>query len=253
MGENQHLVSSSKAVISLKKLTEIDRSKEGPDDTTMVNDDNFGFYEAGVATVLFQSLNANAGKHLSSSGRKWNHFSKRPPTRKRTTRLLPDSQCQHVGCFKFTKIEDGRRFVGEIQDEIENGRISNGQSVAEFGTWAAQLASYIGMDESEQTKTLRRFRNFLRQQKHFSVPNQNEPSHPMWCVWNRFTGKKLKPDSVGFQPVCFILSETSVLTLQRTRKKDKTFFKCIFKLDGEGGLTEELDGRDSLREEKFCI
>ena len=51
--------------------------------------------------------------------------------------------------------------------------------------------------------------------------------------------KKLKAYSVGFQPVCFILAETNVLALRRTRKKDITFFKCSFKLDGEDGLREE--------------
>jgi len=222
---------------------------EDPDDTTMVYGDDFGLNEAGVATVLFQSAIENAGQHPSSPGRRWNHsFSKRSPTGKRT-RLLPDSQCEHVGCFQFTKIEDGRCLVDEIQDEIQNGSLSNDQSEAEFGIWAAHLASYIGMGELGQTKTLRRFRNFLRQQNQVSVPNQNEASHPMWRVWYRFTGrkqksygpspKKLKADSVGFQPACFILAETNVLALRRTRKKDITFFKCSFKLDGEDGLREE--------------
>ena len=146
-------------------LTEIDRSMEDPEDTTMVYGDDFGLNEAGVATVLFQSPIANAGQHPSSPGRKWNHsFSKRSPTGKRT-RVLPDSQCEHVGCFQFTKVEDGRCLVNEIQDEIQNWSLSNDPSEAELGTWAAHLASYIGMVELGQTKTLRRFRDFLRQQK----------------------------------------------------------------------------------------
>ena len=52
--------------------------------------------------------------------------------------------------------------------------------------------------------------------------------------------KKLKADSMGFQQVCFILAETNVLALRRTRQKDITFFKCSFKLDGEDGLREEI-------------
>jgi hypothetical protein len=220
-----------------------------PDETRMAYGDDFGFNEAGVATVLFQSPTANAGQHPGSPGRRWNNsFSKRSPTGKRR-RLLPDRKCGHVGCFQFTKIEDGRCLVDDIQDEIQNLSLSNDQSEAEFGTWAAHLASYIGMDEPGQRKTLHRFRGFLRQQKHINVPNQNGGSHPMWRVWYRFTGrkqkscgpspKKLKADSVGFQPVCFILAETNVLALRRTRKKDITFFKCSFKLDSEDGLREE--------------
>ena len=73
--------------------------------------------------------------------------------------------CEHVGCFQFTKVEDGRCLVNEIQDEIQNWSLSNDPSEAELGTWAAHLASYIGMVELGQTKTLRRFRDFLRQQK----------------------------------------------------------------------------------------
>ena len=69
-----------------------------------------------------------------------------------------DSQCEHVGCFQFTKVEDGRCLVSEIQDEIQNWSLSNDPSEAELGTWAAHLASYIGMDELGQTKTLRKFR-----------------------------------------------------------------------------------------------
>jgi hypothetical protein len=71
----------------------------------------------------------------------------------------------------------------------------------------------------------------------------------MWRVWYHFTGRqqkicgpslnKLKADSVGFLPVSFILAETNVLALRRTRKKDITFFKCIFKLDDEDGLREK--------------
>ena len=209
----------------------------------MVYGDDFGLNEAGVATVLFQSPIANAGQHPNSPGRKWNHsFSKRSPTGKRT-RVLPDSQCEP--CWLLPIYKNRGRKVPCCQ----NGSLSNDQSEAEFGTWAAHLASYIGMVELGQTKTLRRFRDFLRQQKQVSVPNQNEASHPMWRVWYRFTRrkqksygpspKKLKDDSVGFQPVCFILAETNVLALRRTRTKDITFFKCSFKLDGEDGLREE--------------
>ena len=128
---------------------------EDPEYTTMVYGDDFGLNEAGVATVLFQSPIANAGQHPSSPGRKWNHsFSKRSPTGKRT-RVLPDSQCEHVVFFQFTKIEDGRCLVNEIQDEIKNGSLSNDPSEAEFGTWAAHLASYMGMDELGQTTKMK--------------------------------------------------------------------------------------------------
>jgi hypothetical protein len=102
------------------------------------------------------------------------------------------------------------------------------------------------MDGPWQAKTLHRFRNLLGQQQQISVPSLNPSSHPMWRVWYYFTGrqqkhcggpspKKLKADSVGFLPVCFILAETNVLALWRTRKKDIIFFKCIFKSDDEDG------------------
>ena len=91
---------------------------EDPEDTTMVYGDDFGLNEAGVATVLFQSPIANAGQHPSSPGRKWNHsFSKRSPTGKRT-RVLPDSQCEHGGCFQFTKVEDGRCLVNALPEHL---------------------------------------------------------------------------------------------------------------------------------------
>jgi hypothetical protein len=54
-----------------------------------------------------------------------------------------------------------------------------------------------------------------------------------------WTAKKIKAGSLDFLPVCFILAETSVLVLRRTRKKDILFFKCIFKLDDEDDLREE--------------
>ena len=147
--ENQHLVSSSNGnCLKFALILSMDREdRDDPDETRMVYGDDFGFNEAGVATVLFQSPTANAGQHPGSPGRRWNNsFSKRSPTGKRR-RLLPDRKCGHVGCFQFTKIEDGRCLVDDIQDEIQNLSLSNDQSEAEFGTWAAHLASYIGMDE----------------------------------------------------------------------------------------------------------
>jgi hypothetical protein len=74
---------------------------EDPDDTTMVCGDDFGLKEAGVATVLFQNpmkMPVNTQVRQELPERRWNHsFSKRSATGKRT-RLLPDSQCEHVGC-----------------------------------------------------------------------------------------------------------------------------------------------------------
>jgi hypothetical protein len=53
---------------------------------------------------------------------------------------------EHNGCLQFTKIEDERCLVVENEDQIQNGSLGYDQSEAEFGTWAAHLASYIGMD-----------------------------------------------------------------------------------------------------------
>ena len=85
--------------------------------------------------------------------------------------MLPDSQCEHDGCFQFTKIKDKRRLVVEIEDQSQKWEPhSCDQFEAEHSTWAAHLASYIGMDEQGQAKTLHRFRDFLRRQKKILYP-----------------------------------------------------------------------------------
>ena len=92
------------------------------------DDDPMGFAEGCVATVLFQQ-----GADQSPSRKKWNslHFESRKSPGKRK-RIFPTAKCEHAGCYQFSKLEDGRCLVAELNQNAANLN----------STWVGHLAAY---------------------------------------------------------------------------------------------------------------
>ena len=112
------------------------------------DDDPMGFDEGGIAKVLFQR----------PSQKKWNSISfgsRRSPGKRK--RNMPAAKCAHAGCYQFTRSEDGRCLVAEINQNAANLD----------STWMGHLAAYFlhdGGDEDGQDagRNFKRFFAILR-------------------------------------------------------------------------------------------
>jgi|SaaInl85LU_5_DNA_1037374.scaffolds.fasta_scaffold14600_1 hypothetical protein len=209
------------------------------------DDDPMGFAEGCVATVLFQQ-----GADQSPSRKKWNslHFESRKSPGKRK-RIFPTAKCEHAGCYQFSKLEDGRCLVAELNQNAANLN----------STWMGHLAAYFSHDEGDRDgqgavkKNQHGFRNFARKHCNEKINGGSVNFELMLQVWYHTTGRKPKVPSrpkmvklkntqplLGFIPVCYVLQGTSVLALRRLIKKDITFYNCIFNVDSNENFVMEF-------------